>query len=159
MALIVAFAAVWYLQGYIGYFGDQAKYRLQNSVVNSYIAGQEAQQKQLENTYKNDPYGGATPQETLKLFIEALEKKDYVLASNYFIPEKRAGYLKDLPVAERSGGVIMLVNAYKTGTVESEKYSNEDKFRFKVLAPNDDAPFIFTIVKNLFNGKWLILDY
>lgn len=31
-----------------------------------------------------DTYGGKTPQETLTMYIAAVEKKDYVLASKYF---------------------------------------------------------------------------
>ena len=36
-----------------------------------------------------DTYGGKTPQETLKMYIEAVEKGDYELASKYFIGENR----------------------------------------------------------------------
>ena len=32
-----------------------------------------------------DTYGGETPQETLRMYIEAVEKGDYELASRYFI--------------------------------------------------------------------------
>ena len=45
--------------------------------------------KQLEQEdYKRamaDTYGGKTPQETLQMYIDAVEKGDYELASKYFI--------------------------------------------------------------------------
>lgn len=41
-------------------------------------------QKQVEEAYKNDTYGGATPEETLRLFVEALKAEDIELASKYF---------------------------------------------------------------------------
>lgn len=41
-------------------------------------------QKQVEEAYRNDTYGGATPEETLRLFVEALKKEDIELASKYF---------------------------------------------------------------------------
>src|SRR3989338_7586036 len=34
-----------------------------------------------------DTYGGKTPQETLRMYIEAVEKGNYELASRYFIEE------------------------------------------------------------------------
>ena len=36
-----------------------------------------------------DTYGGKTPQETLQMYIGAVEKGDYELASKYFIGEKQ----------------------------------------------------------------------
>ncbi|MBI4130673.1 hypothetical protein HY468_05120, partial [Candidatus Roizmanbacteria bacterium] len=41
----------------------------------------------LEDEYRNDTYGGATPEETLALFIAALEAGDIELASKYFLPD------------------------------------------------------------------------
>ena len=38
-----------------------------------------------EKQMRADTYGGKTPEETLKLFIEALKKEDVELASKYFI--------------------------------------------------------------------------
>lgn len=36
-----------------------------------------------------DTYGGKTPQETLQMYIDAVEKGDYELASKYFIGDKQ----------------------------------------------------------------------
>lgn len=41
-----------------------------------------------------DNVGGKTPQDTLRMYIEAVEKGDYELASKYFILEKQAEELK-----------------------------------------------------------------
>jgi len=46
-------------------------------------AFQEYQEK-VEEAYRNDIYGGATPEETLRLFVEALKNEDIELASKYF---------------------------------------------------------------------------
>jgi hypothetical protein len=54
-------------------------------------------QKQQEEQYQkviSDTYGGKTPQETLKMYIDAVEKGDYELASKYFIEGKREKELK-----------------------------------------------------------------
>src|SRR3989344_4079216 len=43
----------------------------------------------IQEEYRNDTYGGATPEETLQLFIAALEAEDIELASKYFLPDER----------------------------------------------------------------------
>jgi len=50
--------------------------------------------ERLQADYANDTYGGATPEETLALFIAALEKGDIELASMYFLPEDREKMVK-----------------------------------------------------------------
>src|SRR3989338_5949308 len=42
-----------------------------------------------ERPYLEDTYGGATPKETLDLFIAAVEKEDFDLASKYFVISKQ----------------------------------------------------------------------
>ena len=39
----------------------------------------------FENIYNDDVFGGETPEETLRLFLEAMEESDLVLASQYFV--------------------------------------------------------------------------
>jgi len=158
VGVVALILVAFYLAGYLKWYAEGAKYRIQNQVSNQYIASQEAQQAALEAQYKNDPYGGATPEETLRLFIEALEKKDYTLASNYFVPEKRKEELNLLPDAVKSGGVAGIVRAYRTGQVKSTKYAGEEKFEFRLYEPGSTAPFILTIIENPFTNKWLISE-
>src|SRR3989344_4272535 len=54
----------------------------------------------LQKAYKNDTYGGNTPEETLELFRTALEKGDIELASKYFVIEKQKKTLSDLKAGE-----------------------------------------------------------
>ena len=158
VVVVALILVAFYLAGYLKWYAEGAKYRIQNEISNQYIASQEREQAALEAQYKNDPYGGATPEATLKLFIEALEKKDYALASNYFVPEKRAEELNALPEAVKSGGVDMMVNAYINGKLTSEKYDGQDKYEVRLFPPQDYVPFVFTLIKNPFTTKWLILD-
>ena len=158
VVVVALILVAFYLAGYLKWYAEGAKYRIQNEISNQYIASQEREQAALEAQYKNDPYGGATPEATLKLFIEALEKKDYALASNYFVPEKRAEELSALPEAVKSGGVDMMINAYINGKLTSEKYGGQDKYEIRLFPPQDDVPFVFTLIKNPFTIKWLISD-
>ena len=45
-----------------------------------------------------DTFGGTTPQETLRLYIDAVEKGNYELASRYFILEKQDAWKRELDV-------------------------------------------------------------
>jgi hypothetical protein len=55
--------------------------------------------------FKNDTYGGKTPEETYNLFVAALKKQDVDLAVKYFIldPERRARYKEDFEEMNNSG--------------------------------------------------------
>ncbi|MCX6705303.1 MAG: hypothetical protein NT162_03130 [Candidatus Woesebacteria bacterium] len=54
--------------------------------------------KLLEEKYKQDTYGGATPEATLALFVAALKKGDDNLAVKYFLPENQTKALNDIKV-------------------------------------------------------------
>lgn len=62
-------------------------YREQNEQLAEYYEYLDEQASQKEALYKADTYGGDTPEQTLELFITALEAEDYELASKYYIPE------------------------------------------------------------------------
>lgn len=156
VGLVALVLLALYLAGYLKWYAEGAKYRIQNQISNNYIAAQEAQQAALEAQYKNDPYGGATPEETLKLFIEALEKKDYTLASNYFLPEKRQEALGRMPEGVSSGGFDALVKAYRQGSVET--VVNKNKSEIEIVSASELAPYLFQLTKNSFNNKWLISE-
>jgi hypothetical protein len=54
-----------------------------------YIKSENEKYAALEEAYKNDPYGGSTPEETLQMYIVALEKGDIEMAVNLFAVEDR----------------------------------------------------------------------
>lgn len=64
--------------------------------LNSLKAKWEAQQLQAqwEKPYREDTYGGKTPEETYDMFLAALSKGDTTLASKYFIVYKQDNWLK-----------------------------------------------------------------
>ena len=45
-------------------------------------------QERLERPYRQDKYGGKTPEETFDMFLDALRKEDIDLASKYFVLNK-----------------------------------------------------------------------
>src|SRR3989338_9277319 len=68
--------------------GERAVERLAEALRQ---AEQDIYQKQLADTIC-----GKTPQETLRLYIEAVEKGDYELASKYWVMEKQEKDLENL---------------------------------------------------------------
>ncbi len=52
--------------------------------------------EELERPYREDKYGGKTPEETYDLFISALKAGNIELASRYFVIEKQKTWLNTL---------------------------------------------------------------
>ncbi|MEK7479448.1 MAG: hypothetical protein AAB634_02875 [Patescibacteria group bacterium] len=74
----------------------------------------EGVRKEMYDTAMADTYGGKTPQETLQMYIEAVEKGDYELASKYFVEKKRSEELKSFeksPKENLDNMVSLLKNA------------------------------------------------
>lgn len=69
-----------------------------------------------------DTYGGKTPQETLRMYIEAVEKGDYELASKYFIEGEREGELQGFKGATQDfiKNYVNLIRATE-GSYDSDK--------------------------------------
>ena len=66
--------------------------------INNLRANWEAKrlQAQWEKPYREDTYGGKTPEETYDMFLAALRKGDTALASKYFVIEKQDNWKKTL---------------------------------------------------------------
>src|SRR3989344_4434656 len=75
----------------------------------------------LEKAYREDQYGGNTPEETLQLFIDALKKGDTDLAAKYFIIDEQEKIREDLLGAKNSNN---LENVIKR--IESLKLNKRD---------------------------------
>ena len=68
-------------------------------------------QEELYERQLADTYGGKTPQETLRMYIEAVEAGNYGLASKYFVVEKQEeelGKLENSPL-ENTKNVLDLL--------------------------------------------------
>ena len=58
-------------------------------------------QAELEKPYREDVYGGQTPEETWGMFLDALRQGDIELASKYFAVGKQDEYKQDLKKAKQ----------------------------------------------------------
>jgi len=97
-----------------------------------------------------DTYGGTTPQETLSLYISALEKNDYELASRYFIGTKQKEELESLnKMTEKFKSELL--GLLKQSATSDGQYS-EDRKDFSIEKP------IFVDFKQYPNGIWKIIN-
>ena|SRR3990167_5896435 len=157
VGVVLFLALAVYLKGYFDWYLAGAKYREINANAQAYIASQEAQQAALEAQYKNDPYGGATPEATLKLFIEALKAGNLENASNYYLPEQRNKGLSELRISSQRG----YLNSYiQILDQESKAYPFQDgkTYEIKFFDSSGSQNHIERFQLNPFNNKWLISD-
>lgn len=80
--IILAFLATVAWQFYVNYERGEWEMRL--------IQAMDEAHKAKLKMEAADTYGGKTPQETLQMYIDAVEKGNYELASKYFVLEKQA---------------------------------------------------------------------
>lgn len=157
--LVLLIAGTWYLKSYFDWRGD---YDL--SHTDEYARGLAAQMfkyqsDRLEEQYKNDTYGGDTPEETLRLFVEAIEKKDYELAAKYYLPEIQNDALDDIGAATESGGMARFVAAYKQGTRRTGQSSATGDYGIEIYPMGESTPFYIQFSKNTFTSKWKISEF
>src|SRR3989344_3629071 len=74
-----------------------------------------------------DKIGGKTPQETLDLFIQAVEKGDYELASKYFVVEKQEEELKSLQNSPKEN-IKNVMGLLKQAKISKGTYLGEDDY-------------------------------
>src|SRR3989344_273008 len=91
----------------------------------------------VEEPYYTDTYGGATPEETYDLFINALKAGDVELASRYFVLYKQDDWQETLQEYEKEGILLSfaeeLENTKKIWK-KSEKSTEETvSFTYKVF--------------------------
>jgi hypothetical protein len=104
-----------------------------------------------------DTYGGKTPQETLQMYIAALEKGDYELASKYFVRSKQIdekSRLEDLSKAN-TDSLVLLIKILRDAkpwrsSLEDETFTMESKV--------DSRPSFYVEFIKYPNGIWKILE-
>lgn len=109
----------------------------------------------LKQKYENDTYGGETPEETLRLFIEALEKGDIELAIKYFViekQEKQKNYL--LEIQKKDNFQMALADLAR---LKLSKKTEEEAF-FTAVGKRGVVELQVILLKNLKTNKWKISE-
>ncbi|PIR86627.1 MAG: hypothetical protein COU11_04700 [Candidatus Harrisonbacteria bacterium CG10_big_fil_rev_8_21_14_0_10_49_15] len=107
--------------------------------------------------HRNDTYGGATPQETLDLFIAALEAGDPELATMYFLPDdngSREEWRKVMQDTYDAGNFPLIVSELKKAVPEQNSIIGDSFYGFIV---RDESGIVVVDISLIFNGKiWKI---
>lgn len=160
LGLVVLIGATWYAVGYIRYEGSLAGIKLENAAADAYWRAMQAESALLEAKYKSDTYGGDTPEETLRLFVEALEKGNFELAAKYYVPERQKDMLKEIRLGAEENTNHIFVDAYRNGAVKSPvKMGISGIYEFEVYGVGETIPFRPRLIENTFTKKWKILEF
>ena len=127
-----------------------------NAVQRKYLAYKERQHlEELEKPYKEDKYGGKTPEETFDLFITALKKEDINLASKYFVIPKQESWKKSFAELKKKSLFAEMLSEMEYARINSKKTINNDEARFLYQFSNEyGAEIIFNKVFEI----WKISD-
>ncbi len=111
-----------------------------------------------ENKQREDTYGGKTPQETIDLFVAALEKDDLELASKYFsLTVEGKTDPKWLEILQESKENGLIDKAVKL--IKSAEYAGESMpgyAGFDVLADDGTVMYDIGLRQNQFSNLWKI---
>jgi len=105
--------------------------------------------------YLEDTYGGKTPQETLQLFITAVEKEDFELASKYFILSRQEEWERGLKLVKEKNNLAVLLENLKK--MEDGEYLNSDNFQMAAKNENGVYEAYVSFIKYP-NGNWKIKE-
>lgn len=109
-------------------------------------------QEQFEKPYREDRYGGKTPEETFDMFLNALRKGDIDLASKYFVLNKQEEWREALDkLRDNPGNFEKLIQELEDNRKKWKLYeSSEDRvvYRFTYVV---ETPFVEELP--LGNGK------
>lgn len=118
-----------------------------------YQAQKEAEQ--IKKEYAEDPYGGDTPEETLRLFIDALKQGDTDLAAKYFVLDKQEQWREDLSQIQEKGLLDEMVRDLERE--KERKDIGDDKSNVYIYNNENILAINITLIKNQ-GGKWKLQD-
>lgn len=120
----------------------------------------DAFQAKLEQPYKDDTYGGKTPEETWAMYISALEKKDFELASKYYALSDQNKAFNQIKGVADSGNLSVWINELRTlekDNVQADKERPQYwyKYYYEEFKKNFSSPVSF--YQNPYTKVWKII--
>jgi hypothetical protein len=116
-------------------------------------------QTKYEKAMAEDIYGGKTPEETLKLFIEALEKGDIELASKYFVLRDDGSvdpkWLEGLRTTKEAGKFEETIQILSEAKPDLEGRAYERDFKFATYQNGKLVAYI-NLELNKYSQLWKI---
>ncbi len=112
VSILVGLFLLWWV-GSAGYYSWKT-WRIQKK-TNDF-------QNALSQPYREDTYGGKTPEETWAMFLEALKNKDAELAGKYFVVEKQEEWKKIIEDTIKDGKIESII---QNSSVLRHDHSND----------------------------------
>lgn len=109
--------------------------------------------KFMQKAYREDTYGGDTPEETLKLFTDALRAGDTDLAAKYFVVEKQGEMVEELEIGKENGVLDLIIS--DISRIEISKRLDQNRHRFSTTK-NNRIEFVYDFTLNKLTNKWKI---
>ena len=109
---------------------------------------------EMERPYREDAYGGVTPEATYALFIAALKQGDIDLASKYFSPKRQAEWLKNLQQISKEKKLPSMIEDLRRMKPKGSLAKNV--FQFDLVNENAEVILLMTLAQNTFTHKWKI---
>lgn len=108
----------------------------------------------IEEAYRTDTNGGETPEETLDLFVEALEAGDAGLAASYFVPEKRGEMERAVNNWKKNEGIDLVISSLQEA--EEGNFLGNSKYQIPIVGDDGVVSITIDLIKNQHSQKWLI---
>jgi hypothetical protein len=130
--LIVALVAVVIVAGWYGFqkYENWSFWREMKSQADKFTS----EQDRLKVLREADTHGGKTPQETLEMFIAAVEAGNYELASKYFVVEKQKKWFDNLFSIKNANKFDVFLLPIKEAQKIAGEYS-ENKMAYVIYDP------------------------
>jgi hypothetical protein len=141
--IFIAFLLIWGFDEYRKY-EDRKK-------LDRFVEETKRLQKEEYDRAMADTYGGKTPQETLRMYIEAVERGDYELASRYFVLGKQEKWKEELMEIAKANKLNIYLEPLKEGLMSRGNYSADGK----IFWIDNPVGIDFTLYPN---GIWKILE-
>lgn len=109
---------------------------------------------EMENKYKNDTFGGSTPEETLQLFISALKNGDTDLASKYFVIEKQEEWKTKIDKIKENGKLDLMIE--DLNLLKKSKNSDNKTSFFILTDKNNVVTVQMIIINSITANRWKI---
>ena len=99
-----------------------------------------------------DKIGGKTPQETLDMFIKAVESGDYELASRYMVLENQIKEKEELLSLVEKNNLKLIINLFKNAKPDGDIINGS----FRMKSKTDLGPYYFIRFVLYPSGNWKI---
>ena len=117
-------------------------------------------QASIEKPFREDVYGGKTPEETWAMFLDALKKGDIDLASKYFVVDKQAEWKEKIKTIMDKGKLNTILKNFSTFEKEGGIQNDKAYYHIKMPFPESESGFIYSPVVfylNPYTKVWKII--